>query len=190
MRQRDEAKERRILAGALGVIERQGLAGFSMEAVAKAAGVAIGTLYIYFQNKEALLNALYLETKRDFARAVFEGSDPSEPIRPAFERMCIAFMRHVTEHRAEIVLSAQLRNSPYLFEQTKEATSKSAAPLLSLLERAKAEGLLKDLPSPLMLTFLQGALVELSAFVASEPQRVRAQRHAEIARLCWDALKA
>lgn len=190
MRQRDEAKRRAILDGTLSVVGRQGLAGLSMEAVAKAAGVAIGTVYIYFDNKEALLNALYLETKLEVSRAIFEGASEGEPVRRAFERMCIGYMRYVAAHRAEVVLMAQLQNSPFLFEQTRERSQKTSEPLIHLLERAKREGLLKDMATPLMIAFLHATLAELAGFVAAEPKRSIPDRHAEIARMCWDALKA
>lgn len=190
MRQRDEAKEGRILAGTLEVVERQGLAGLSMDAVAKAVGVAIGTLYIYFESKEALLNALYLETKRSFARSVFESAHGDEPVRPAFERMCVAYMRYIAKHRAEMVFMHQFRNSPFLLEQTREQAARTGEPLLQLLARGKAEGLLKDMSTPLMVAFLQGTLAELAVYVSTEPRRAHEQRYAEIARLAWDALKA
>lgn len=190
MRQRDEAKERRILEGTLEVVQRQGLAGLSMEAVAKAAGVAIGTVYIYFESKEALLNALYLDTKRAFARTVLEGAEEGEPVRPAFMRMCVAYLRWVAENRAAMLFLHQFRNSPYLHEQTLEATSRTMEPLHALLERGKAEGLLKDLPTPLMVTFIAGTLAELAAYVQTEPRKLHAERHALVARLAWDALKA
>ena len=48
---RDEAKARDILAATLHEIEHVGLAGLSMEAVARRAGVATGTVYIYYKNK-------------------------------------------------------------------------------------------------------------------------------------------
>src|SRR5262245_15027672 len=123
MRQRDEAKERAILGGTLAVVERQGLAGLSMEAVAKAAGVAIGTVYIYFANKEALLNALYLASKHELSRALFEGGSPADPVRPTFERMCAGYMRYVAAHRAEMVFMNQFRNSPSMLDRTREETA-------------------------------------------------------------------
>jgi AcrR family transcriptional regulator len=187
VRTRDEAKERRILAGTLQLVEKQGLSGLSMEAVARAAGVAIGTVYIYFDNKEALLNALYLRTKSEFSKEIFGSTADDEPIKPAFQRMCITYLRYVAAHRAEMVFMHQFRNSPFLLEQTKELGARTGAPLVRLLERAKREGLLKDLPTPLMIAFLQGTLGELASYAAKDR---REETYAEIARLAWDALKA
>src|SRR5262249_22659328 len=144
---------------------------------------------VYFENKEALLNALYLDTKRAFALAVCEGASESEPIRPAFERMCLAYLHYVAENRASVLFMHQVLNSPFLFEQTRERASHFTAPMLALLERGKAEGLLKDLPAKMMIAFLQGTLAELAAFVSHEPKSAKAAHYAQITRLAWDALK-
>ena len=47
-----------ILEAAAQILERGGLAGFTTNAVAERAGVSIGTLYQYFADKGALLQAL------------------------------------------------------------------------------------------------------------------------------------
>ncbi len=189
MRVRDSAKREAILSGALSVVERQGLAGLSIDSVAKAAGVATGTVYVYFENKEALLNALYVEVKAELGRRVFLGSEAGIATKPAFERMCVAYLRYVATHSAELVFMHQFHNSPYILEHSRKATSGTLLPLHQLLERAQAERLLKDLPLPLMIAFLQGTLREMAAYVAAEPARRRAARELEVARLCWDALK-
>lgn len=190
VRQRDESKERRILAATLEIVGRQGLAGLAMEAVARAAGVATGTVYTYFESKEALLNALYVATKGSIAREVFQAPGPGEPVRPAFERMCVAYLRFVVERRAELVFMQEFARSPFVSAGAREQASRAAEPLVRLLERGKAEALLKDLPTPLMIAFLQAALDGLGPHVAAEPKRGQAERHAAIARMAWDALKA
>ena len=54
---RDEMKNR-ILEAALGVFQKSGFHSASMNDIAKAAGLAKGTLYIYFKSKEEMTNAL------------------------------------------------------------------------------------------------------------------------------------
>jgi AcrR family transcriptional regulator len=56
-----EAKRRRILGAAGAVIDRQGLSGVTMQAVADELDCAVGTLYTAFASKAALLVALQAE---------------------------------------------------------------------------------------------------------------------------------
>lgn len=67
-RARSEAQKRErwhdILQAARAHLEEVGFEGFSMGPLAKAAGVARGTLYLYFSTREEVLLALYLEELR------------------------------------------------------------------------------------------------------------------------------
>jgi TetR/AcrR family fatty acid metabolism transcriptional regulator len=58
MTDRKNAKRQRILAGAKQVFAAKGFENASIRDVARAAGVADGTIYNYFANKDDLLNAL------------------------------------------------------------------------------------------------------------------------------------
>jgi len=46
-----------ILDSTIGLLMRDGIPGLTMERVAAEAGVAKGTLYVYFKNKEEILDA-------------------------------------------------------------------------------------------------------------------------------------
>ncbi|MGZ4091209.1 MAG: TetR/AcrR family transcriptional regulator, partial [Bacteroidia bacterium] len=59
MRIRDEKKEEAIREKALELIVHEGFDGLSMHKLAKAAGVSPATIYIYYKNREHLLNMLY-----------------------------------------------------------------------------------------------------------------------------------
>ena len=63
-----------ILAAALRLIARFGLHNTPMSAVAREAGVAVGTVYLYFPSKEAMINALYLHVLEDRNRSLYSGA--------------------------------------------------------------------------------------------------------------------
>ncbi|MFJ1294367.1 TetR/AcrR family transcriptional regulator [Paracoccus yeei] len=57
----DSPKRQQILDGARRMFLAKGFEGASMQDVAKAAGVSKGTLYVYFDSKEAVFEALVLK---------------------------------------------------------------------------------------------------------------------------------
>ena len=57
-RSRVEARERAILDAAADVLASSGVEGATMSEIARQAGVAEGTVYLYFENKAALLGAV------------------------------------------------------------------------------------------------------------------------------------
>lgn len=71
-------KHRRILDAALGVFAEKGYHGTAVPDVAEAAGVGTGTLYRYFENKEALVNEVYRDAKTRLRAALEAGGDAAE----------------------------------------------------------------------------------------------------------------
>src|SRR5579863_1121059 len=71
------AKRRQIMDGAWAVFLAAGFDGASMNDVARVAGVSKGTLYVYFDSKEKLFEALIREERRRQAErlAVFAPDD-------------------------------------------------------------------------------------------------------------------
>jgi AcrR family transcriptional regulator len=62
MRTRNEFKEQLVRQKAIELIVKEGLDGFSMNKVARAAGISPATLYIYFKDKEDFITRITLET--------------------------------------------------------------------------------------------------------------------------------
>ena len=60
-RRRKEARPSELLAAALDLFVEKGFAATRLEAVAARAGVSKGTLYLYFENKEALFKSVIRE---------------------------------------------------------------------------------------------------------------------------------
>jgi AcrR family transcriptional regulator len=73
----DGAKQRQIMDGARKVFLAQGFDGASMGEIARAAGVSKGTLYVYFDSKEKLFEAITHEACALQAEGVFS-FDPAD----------------------------------------------------------------------------------------------------------------
>jgi AcrR family transcriptional regulator len=68
-----------LLAAGVTVAERDGLAGLSVNRVVAEAGVAKGTFYVHFADREAFVDALherFHERVREAAAAASEGTEP------------------------------------------------------------------------------------------------------------------
>jgi len=70
---------RTILEGAARVLEEQGLAGYTTNAVAERAGVSVGSVYQYFPGKEALTAALVVRETGLLIAAVQEAAETATP---------------------------------------------------------------------------------------------------------------
>ena len=69
-------KHRELLDAGLRTFAARGYHGTSVPDVAEAAGMAVGTVYRYFANKDALVNEVYRDAKERLRLAVFEPALP------------------------------------------------------------------------------------------------------------------
>jgi AcrR family transcriptional regulator len=95
-RRRAEARPAEILDAALTVFSAHGFAAAKLDAVAKVAGVSKGTLYLYFESKEALFEAMALELMRVPVLAQLETIAQAETATDAL-RQLIQFMTRMLE---------------------------------------------------------------------------------------------
>src|SRR5690242_2516054 len=93
----DSVKRRQILEGARQVFLEHGFDGASMNDVARVAGVSKGTLYVYFDNKVALFEALIREERRQQAERVCTlHDDDSSDLRTALIRFGVSLVETIT----------------------------------------------------------------------------------------------
>jgi AcrR family transcriptional regulator len=89
----DRAKRRQILGGARLVFLAQGFDAASMGEIARQAGVSKGTLYVYFDSKEALFEAIAEEECLAQAEQVFALDSNDHDVEGVLARLGCAFVR-------------------------------------------------------------------------------------------------
>ncbi len=107
----------------------------ALEEIARRAGVGIGTLYRHFPNRQALLEALYVDEVEEVCRsaAQYEGGDPWEALNGWFER----FIGYIATKQA---LAAELLNyvdrDAQVFHASRAALFAAGEPLLTRAQEA------------------------------------------------------
>lgn len=79
--QEGSAKRRQIMEGARTVFMAAGFDGASMNDIARVSGVSKGTLYVYFDSKERLFEALIREERRQQAERLTDFSLEGDDVR-------------------------------------------------------------------------------------------------------------
>lgn len=112
MRPRDPAKAENIRRTALEMLVTEGVDGFSMQKLARSAGVSPATLYIYYEDREDLLYQLWLEQFQALSAAVLEGFDPMAPFAEGLWVQWSNRIRFFREHPMEWKFLEQVMHSP------------------------------------------------------------------------------
>ena len=171
-RPRTTDKRRRILDAAVRVFARKGYFSARVSDIAKKAGVADGTIYLYFRNKEDLLVRLFdevmsvhVEEARQAVRAL-----PSAP-----ERLLAIAERHLAvlgENRdLAAVFQVELRQSTRFMERFTASWLRDYFALLDeVIEEGQRDGSLRaDVGRRLAAKVLFGALDEtVTSWLLSE----------------------
>jgi AcrR family transcriptional regulator len=112
----------------------------ALEEIARRAGVGIGTLYRHFPNRQALLEALYVEEVEELCRSAAEQLDGADP----WEALNGWFVRFIGYLATKQALAAELLNyldrDAQLFQASRAALFEAGEPLL---ERAQEAGVVR-----------------------------------------------
>ena len=161
-------KREAILQAALTLFAERGFHNAPMSLLAKQAEVSAGTIYLYFDDKDDLIHALYRHVKTSFYRAMVAGNTPALPRRDSFRQMWLNTYRFYLTHQVEARFLDLYEHSPYY------------RPALSVGEATKAEEnlpalsrlMVNDEGHPVTKALPVDALFELTMGVA-----IRIARH-------------
>lgn len=184
-RPRDPEKERQIFQATLKLVLEKGFSGLRMADVARESKVATGTVYVYFKDKEDLINALYLHLKKAKAERLFRGPlNLQGSFKTAFKALWERFFEDIVTYPAESAFLEQYYRSPFLREDVKATTESLLLPVFELMERGKAEKHIKNLPAALLGAQLTGPLYEY----ARQPNHANADREILFS-MAWAAIQ-
>jgi AcrR family transcriptional regulator len=141
----DAARNRELVLEAAKTVFSAGGADASLEAVARRAGVGIGTLYRHFPTREALYEAVYrreVEQLADLAEELKNAPKPVDALR-RWLRSTVEFVATKKGMMAALALAAH--GSPELNSYSRDRLTKAVG---ALLDRAVAAGEIRSDVSP------------------------------------------
>ena len=177
---RSVARREAILAAALDEFAASGFEAARLDDVAKRAGVAKGTIYLYFRDKESLFQELVRTMLTPLVGTIEALGAAEVPIAVLSEQIVELFVREVYETRRKDVIRLMItegRRFPKLAEfYYREVLSRIIAAVRALLRRAAARGevpeALVDFPQIIAAPGLV-AIIWAGLFERFEPLDVR-----------------
>lgn len=112
MSRKNQPKYKKIIDAAVAVIAENGFDQAQISKIAKRAGVADGTIYLYFKNKEDLLISLFREKMGQFIESIEkEIADKATIEEKLFTLIEVHFRQLSADYRLAIVTQLELRQS-------------------------------------------------------------------------------
>lgn len=185
----DPDKREAILDAALEVFAESGVHGTPVPPIAEAAGVGVGTLYRYFDGKEALVNAVFRQAKDDLQACLLENLELGEPSKALFDTIW-ARLTHFARTRPAAFRFLEVQDHHgYLDEDSRATEMALLEPLMAMVETGQQAGLLSARMRPETgIALFWGAFVglfkaERLGYITLDETDIEAARDS-----CWAAI--
>ncbi len=188
-----ESGERReaVMQAALELVGERGFHGAPMAEVAERAGVAAGTIYRFFDSKDALIREIYASLEKKILAAVAEGYPEGQPVRERFLHVGSALVSYFIASPLQFRFLEQYHYSPYGIADRRDKVfgRKRRNLVCALFEEGRAQRVVKDLPLPVLYALTFGPLVDVSrdhilGFAVLDQRLI-----ARTVEACWDAVR-
>lgn len=183
-------KRERILAAAAIMIVKSGLQ-FSMAEIAQVAGVATGTVYLYFTSKDELIRGVYQRLVEQAAAALVVEHNAAVPHETRVRRYIDDYITFIWDDPDRAILFEYLSNVPLI---ASKELRRIFAPVSSftnkLVGEAKAAGVLREFDVTAMGGFIGGGIRNTLKWRRVDKSGLAAADRRAIAEMCWSAIAA
>jgi AcrR family transcriptional regulator len=164
MRTRDINKENTIREKAIGLIVKEGLDGFSMQKLAKAAGVSPATLYIYYKDRDDLITQIATEISNRLMETSLKGLHPKMSFADGMEIQWKNRMEFFLKYPLDIEFIEQIRYTP-IYNTIKQTLRKNFGEVLGkFMHNAINRGEVSPLPFEVYWSIAFAPLYQLIKF--------------------------
>ena len=152
-------KREAITGAALELFVERGFYGTTVPEIADLAGVGAGTIYRYFDSKEALVNAMYREQKLLFSGAVLDQFPVAAPTREQFRSLWMRMAKFAVDHPKSFIFLELHHHARYLDDASRAVEQRMLDLFTAVVIAAQARRELKIGPARLLMGMVMGAFV-------------------------------
>lgn len=182
-----EDKRSALLQAALELFAENGFNGSPTALIAKRAGVASGTLFFHFKNKEELIHELFRQIRARIDKNVLESLQARLPVRERFIQAFSRLLHYFLENPEEFKFVEQYHFSPYGDRGYRSEEGNQT--LRDLLLEAREQQFIKDAPLFFLEAVAFGPISSLAKEHATRGVAIDADLVQMAVEACWDGLK-
>lgn len=183
-------KRNALISATIELVNNNGFHATPMSKIAKMAKVSPATIYLYFENKQDLVNKTYIEVKAKYTEYAFKNYNQNMPVQVGFEHIWKRIANFKLKECENAMFLAQCDNTPMIDEESRQKGIIHLQPLLDLWARGKKEGTIKDISDYILYAYSINPLSFLmitqkrGAFLLSKSHIDQAYQSA------WNSIKA
>ncbi len=159
VRELSDEKRERFLQTALKLFAAKGLQNTSTADIAREAGTAAGTLFLYFPTKQDLISELVLWISKAESDTIIPMLAPSLSVRDTFFTIWDGSIRWLLENRDAYKYSQQIRESGLISAEVTRKSGEYFSFYYGAIQKGLHEGVIKAYPADMIGGFLYQGIV-------------------------------
>ncbi len=152
-------KREAIMAAALELFVERGFYGTAVPEIADKAGVGAGTIYRYFESKEALVNAIYRHEKLRFGHLVVDDFPAGAATREQFRLLWTRMATYAVGHPQSMMFLELHHHARYLDQESRALEERMTGLFAAVIANAQKRGDLKAGEPRMLMGIVMGAFV-------------------------------
>lgn len=188
-KEKDIYKAKEIQAAAMKLVIKTGFVSLKMAEVAKSAGMATGTVYIYYKSKDALINDVYIETKREIIDILTDKKHIADTFYLTFKNVWMSYFNFCLHNPEKMLFVDQFLYSGYITDEVYLKIEEMFSPLNFLLVQAQQNGLIKQVEVDVLKAQMEGSIHEVIKMMLKRNLHTSTDLINSCFDMAWDSIK-
>jgi AcrR family transcriptional regulator len=172
-----DEKKAKFLACALTLFAANGVQNTSTAAIAREAGTAAGTLFLYFPTKQHLVHQLILQVSRDQSDSIRSLLEPSLSAHEMFWRIWDGSLRWFLTNRDAFHFVMHVRHSGLIDPEVIQESQGHFDYYFHAIQKGLQEGAIKPFPFELIGEMLYQEIVGVMSLIETQPDPGRREQY-------------
>ena len=182
-------KRNALIKATIELVNNNGFHAAAMSKIAQMANVSPATIYLYFENKQDLVNQTYMEVKEKYTQYAFETYDENMTIEAGFELIWKRIADFKLKECENAFFLVQCDNTPMIDEHSRQEGIKHLQPLLDLWTRGKKEGIIKPYANYILYAYSINPLSFLMMAQKQDAFQLNQDHLEDAFQAAWNSIK-
>jgi AcrR family transcriptional regulator len=183
------SKRDQILNTTLELVSELGFHAASIGLIIKKSGVASGTIYHHFENKEDLIDTLYSELKKELGNAIISNIEQEMTFKDKFFLLWKNLFEFYIENPKKFEFLEDYSNSPFVRKEIKQISQSYYQAAIDFYESGIKLGILRNLPLNLLINNIFSNVSSLTRMVILEEIVLSDDLLIKTIQSSWDSVK-
>jgi AcrR family transcriptional regulator len=179
-----------IMTAALELFVERGFFGTAVPEVAERAQVGAGTIYRYFESKEALVNAIYRAEKMKMVAALLGDFPVNVTGREQFRTLWGRMTRFVDDNPHGFAFCELHHHASYLDAESLAIEQRSTDLVVKFLEHSQARGEIRKAAPHLLIGIVMGAFIGVVRYAKECKVQLTPELWATAEQCAWEAIRS